>query len=159
MGHQYDDYNRSLPDVFVGEFAANNGHHKTLQAAVAEAVFMVGFEQNGDKVRSPRRRARHSRETRQCRAVASAVASGEERPRRAVRSASCSQLRWKPRPEAACSPQTSVFCDGLLLLLLLLSALTGTFARPAATANARLSAAVAVRRSVHCVALCRASHR
>ena len=23
MGHQYDDYNRSLPDVFVGEFAAS----------------------------------------------------------------------------------------------------------------------------------------
>ena len=91
MGHQYDDYNRSLPDVFVGEFAANNGHHKTLQAAVAEAVFMIGFEQNGDKVRSPRRRARHSRETRQCRAVASAVASGEERPRRA-RGAQCAVL-------------------------------------------------------------------
>ena len=38
------------------------------------------------------------------------------------------------------------------MLLLLLSALTGTFARPAATANARLSAAVAVRRSVPCAA-------
>ena len=52
MGHHYDSYNRSLPDVFVGEFAANIGHHMTLQAAVAEAVFMLGFESNGDKVRS-----------------------------------------------------------------------------------------------------------
>jgi alpha-L-arabinofuranosidase len=52
MGHQYDDYNRSLPDVFVGEFAANVGHHMNLQAAIAEAVFMLGFEANGDKVRS-----------------------------------------------------------------------------------------------------------
>jgi len=52
MGHQYDDYNRSLPDVFVGEFAANIGQQTTLQAAVAEAVFMLGFEANGDKVKS-----------------------------------------------------------------------------------------------------------
>jgi hypothetical protein len=46
----YDDYNRSWPDVFVGEFAANIGHHETLQAAVAEASFLLGFEHNGDKV-------------------------------------------------------------------------------------------------------------
>ena len=52
MGHQYDDYNRSWPDVFVGEFAANVGHQMTLQAAVAEAVFVLGFESNGDKVKS-----------------------------------------------------------------------------------------------------------
>merc|ERR1712125_98317 len=52
MGHQYDSYNRSWPDVFVGEFAANVRHKKTLQAAVAEAVFMLGFEANGDKVKS-----------------------------------------------------------------------------------------------------------
>lgn len=52
MGHIYDDYNRSWPDVFVGEFAANRGHQKTLKAAVAEAVFMLGFEANGDKVKS-----------------------------------------------------------------------------------------------------------
>eukprot|EP00035_Acanthoeca_spectabilis_P005172 m.110773 g.110773 ORF g.110773 m.110773 type:complete len:704 (-) comp12903_c0_seq1:23-2134(-) len=52
MGHEYDSYNRSLPTVFVGEFAANVGHNKTLRAAVAEAVFMLGFEANGDVVKS-----------------------------------------------------------------------------------------------------------
>jgi len=52
MGHYYDDYNRSMPDVFVGEFAANVGHEMTLKAAIAEAVFMLGFETNGDKVKS-----------------------------------------------------------------------------------------------------------
>jgi alpha-N-arabinofuranosidase len=52
MGHQYDDYNRSWPDVFVGEFAANIGGEMTLKAAVAEAVFVLGFERNGDKVKS-----------------------------------------------------------------------------------------------------------
>jgi alpha-N-arabinofuranosidase len=48
--HRYDDYNRSWPDVFVGEFAANIGGHETLQASVAEAMFLLGFEHNGDKV-------------------------------------------------------------------------------------------------------------
>jgi hypothetical protein len=51
MGHIYDVYDRSHPDVFVGEFAANIGQQMTLQAAVAEAVFVLGFEANGDKVR------------------------------------------------------------------------------------------------------------
>ena len=36
--------------MFVGEFAANIGHHQTLQAAVAEGSFLLGFEHNGDKV-------------------------------------------------------------------------------------------------------------
>eukprot|EP00047_Mylnosiga_fluctuans_P023245 m.134491 g.134491 ORF g.134491 m.134491 type:complete len:656 (+) comp9518_c0_seq5:74-2041(+) len=52
MGGQYDGYNRSWPDVFVGEFAANVGNHPTLGAAVAEAIFMLGFEANGDKVKA-----------------------------------------------------------------------------------------------------------
>ena len=44
-------YNRSLPRVFVGEFAAN--HDDTigsLRSAVAEALFMIGFERNADVV-------------------------------------------------------------------------------------------------------------
>jgi len=52
MGHEYDSYNRSWPDVFVGEFAANVGGQMTLQAGVSEAIFMLGFEVNGDKVKS-----------------------------------------------------------------------------------------------------------
>lgn len=36
--------------MFVGEFAANIGGHETLQAGVAEAMFLLGFEHNGDKV-------------------------------------------------------------------------------------------------------------
>jgi len=57
MGHLYNGYNRSWPDVFVGEFAANGestiGESKmTLQAGVAEAIFMLGFEVNGDKVKA-----------------------------------------------------------------------------------------------------------
>eukprot|EP00050_Salpingoeca_kvevrii_P022188 m.122502 g.122502 ORF g.122502 m.122502 type:complete len:642 (-) comp9630_c0_seq2:40-1965(-) len=45
----YDSYNRSWPDVFVGEFAAN-GDKPSLRAAIAEAAFMLGFENNADKV-------------------------------------------------------------------------------------------------------------
>eukprot|EP00047_Mylnosiga_fluctuans_P023243 m.134471 g.134471 ORF g.134471 m.134471 type:complete len:659 (+) comp9518_c0_seq3:74-2050(+) len=52
MGGQYNDYNRSWPDVFVGEFAAHTGDHQTLGAGVAEAIFMLGFEANGDKVKA-----------------------------------------------------------------------------------------------------------
>ena len=52
LGSVYDDYNRSLPRVFVGEFAANTGHHRTLRAALAEGIFMVGFERNADVVES-----------------------------------------------------------------------------------------------------------
>ena len=46
----YDTYNRSWPSVFVGEFAANQGHRRTLRAAVAESLFMIGFERNADVV-------------------------------------------------------------------------------------------------------------
>jgi len=52
LGSRYDDYNRSWPRVFVGEFAANGGSRRTIQAAVAEAVFMLGFEANADVVES-----------------------------------------------------------------------------------------------------------
>lgn len=52
---QYDTYNRSWPDVFVGEYAANNGDQQTLQAGLAEAAFILGFEANADKVGKRRR--------------------------------------------------------------------------------------------------------
>ena len=53
MGGQYDvgAYNRSWPRVFVGEFAANKpSGAPTLRAAIAESIFMLGFERNADVV-------------------------------------------------------------------------------------------------------------
>ena len=50
MGNAYDRYNRSLPRVFVGEYAANVGHQRTLRAALAEGIFLLGFERNADVV-------------------------------------------------------------------------------------------------------------
>ena len=51
MGGHYDTYNRSLPPVFVGEFAANKPDGApTLRAAIAESIFMLGFERNADVV-------------------------------------------------------------------------------------------------------------
>ena len=48
---RYDTYDRQEPDVFVGEFSVNQTYEGQLRAAVAEAMFMVGFERNQDKVR------------------------------------------------------------------------------------------------------------
>ncbi len=48
---RYDDYDRKDVDVFVGEFAVNQTYEGQLRAAVGEAMFMVGFERNQDKVR------------------------------------------------------------------------------------------------------------
>jgi alpha-L-arabinofuranosidase len=39
----YDGYNRSWPKVFVGEYGAASGPVRTLQAAVAEAVFLIAM--------------------------------------------------------------------------------------------------------------------
>jgi alpha-N-arabinofuranosidase len=50
MTTQYDNYNRSWPDVFVGEYAANGDRKPNLQAGLAEAAFLLGFEHNADKV-------------------------------------------------------------------------------------------------------------
>ena len=60
MGGQYDEYDRRGPKVYVGEFAANEPTgtnadgallaHATLRAALAESVFMLGFERNADVV-------------------------------------------------------------------------------------------------------------
>ena len=47
----YDRYDRQDADVFVGEFSVNQTYEGQLRAAVAEAMFMVGFERNQDKVR------------------------------------------------------------------------------------------------------------
>ena len=47
----YDSYDRKDADVFVGEFSVNQTYEGQLRAAVAEAMFMVGFERNQDKVR------------------------------------------------------------------------------------------------------------
>lgn len=48
---RYDSYDRNDLDVFVGEFSVNQTYEGQLRAAVAEAMFMVGFERNQDKVR------------------------------------------------------------------------------------------------------------
>ncbi|MDO5434811.1 MAG: alpha-L-arabinofuranosidase C-terminal domain-containing protein [Clostridia bacterium] len=47
----YDRYDRKDADVFVGEFSVNQTYEGQLRAAVAEAMFMLGFERNQDKVR------------------------------------------------------------------------------------------------------------
>ena len=53
LGSIYDDYNRSgWPKVFVGEYAAANGPVRTLRAAIAEALFLLGLERNADVVRA-----------------------------------------------------------------------------------------------------------
>lgn len=47
----YDDYDRSKPDIFVGEFAVNQTYEGQLRAAISEAMFMIGFERNQDVVK------------------------------------------------------------------------------------------------------------
>jgi alpha-L-arabinofuranosidase len=48
---RYDDYDRSGPKVFVGEFAVTqNGGAGNLRAAIGEAAFMTGIERNSDVV-------------------------------------------------------------------------------------------------------------
>uniref|UniRef100_A0A7S4FBN4 non-reducing end alpha-L-arabinofuranosidase n=1 Tax=Chrysotila carterae TaxID=13221 RepID=A0A7S4FBN4_CHRCT len=45
----YDGYNRSLPPVYVGEYAACHGA-PSLRAAVAEAALLISLERNADVV-------------------------------------------------------------------------------------------------------------
>lgn len=52
MSSWYDKYNRSWPHVFVGEYGAANGPVRTVQAAVGEALFLLGLERNSDVVRA-----------------------------------------------------------------------------------------------------------
>lgn len=48
---KYDTYDRKLPKVFVSEYAANTDAGKgNLEAAVGEAAFMIGLENNSDIV-------------------------------------------------------------------------------------------------------------
>ena len=49
--HRYDDYDRSGPHVFVGEYAARaNPYDNTFYSALTEAAFMTGLERNSDVV-------------------------------------------------------------------------------------------------------------
>lgn len=51
--HHYDGYDRRGPKVYVGEYAVTQGFGKVgdLNAALGEAVFMMGMENNSDIVR------------------------------------------------------------------------------------------------------------
>lgn len=50
---KYDGYDRSAPKVYVGEYAVtkNPGAHGNLNAALGEAVYMLGLERNSDVVK------------------------------------------------------------------------------------------------------------
>ena len=47
---KYDNYDRSLPKVYVGEYAVTSDYGNTghLRAALGEAIFMLGMENNSD---------------------------------------------------------------------------------------------------------------
>lgn len=48
---KYDSYKRNGPKIFVGEYAVTNGAGQgNLDAALGEAVFMMGMERNSDMV-------------------------------------------------------------------------------------------------------------
>jgi len=49
--HYYDNYDRSKPHVYLGEYAAHiPGRHSTLETALSEAAYLTGVERNGDVV-------------------------------------------------------------------------------------------------------------
>ena len=50
--HKYDTYDRHGPKVYVGEYAVTNGYGNlgNMNAALGEAVFMMGMENNSDVV-------------------------------------------------------------------------------------------------------------
>lgn len=50
--HKYDKYDRRGPKVYVGEYAVTQGfgHMGSLDAALGEAVYMMGIERNADVV-------------------------------------------------------------------------------------------------------------
>jgi len=53
--HRYDNYDRSLPKVFAGEYAAHSTHNvserkNNWECAMAEAVFLMGVEKNSDHI-------------------------------------------------------------------------------------------------------------
>ncbi len=48
---RFDEFNRSLPKIFVGEYAAHDsGRENTLYSALSEAAFLTGVERNADMV-------------------------------------------------------------------------------------------------------------
>jgi alpha-L-arabinofuranosidase len=55
--HRYDDYSRTGPKVFMGEYAAQSvgvvstKNRNDLECALAEAAYMLGLERNADVVR------------------------------------------------------------------------------------------------------------
>ena len=55
--HRYDNYDRTGPKVFMGEYAAQSDktvsvkNRNDLGCALAEAAYMTGLERNGDEVR------------------------------------------------------------------------------------------------------------
>ena len=51
-GDRYDNYDRSGPKIFVGEFAAHDGgaRRNNLRAALAEAAYMTSLVRNSDEV-------------------------------------------------------------------------------------------------------------
>jgi len=55
--HRYDNYDRTGPKVFMGEYAAQSDYtvsvknRNNLECALAEAAYMTGLERNGDVVR------------------------------------------------------------------------------------------------------------
>ena len=50
--HKYDSYDRQGPKVYVGEYAVTNGYGNlgNMNAALGEAVYMMGMENNSDVV-------------------------------------------------------------------------------------------------------------
>jgi alpha-L-arabinofuranosidase len=51
--HKYDNYSRTGSKIYVGEYAVTQGfgNHGSLNAALGEAVYMMGMENNSDVVR------------------------------------------------------------------------------------------------------------
>ena len=47
--HYYDNYDRTAPKVYLGEYAARQGKG-TIDCALAEAAYLCGIERNGDVV-------------------------------------------------------------------------------------------------------------
>jgi len=49
--NRYDNYDRTRPKVYVGEYAARDARNRsTLRAAIAEAAYLTSLERNGDVV-------------------------------------------------------------------------------------------------------------
>ncbi len=52
LAHQYDNYNRAKPKVFIGEYACREGAPSTnLKGALGDAAFLTGLERNADIVK------------------------------------------------------------------------------------------------------------